>query len=69
MGLTQEEFASKYGKVKSTISLYESGERIPPTDMLFELLELDGQITFYETDCPTCGGTGIITTTKLERPT
>lgn len=63
-GQTIEQFAKSYGRNKSTISFWESGDRTPPTLILFDLLQDDGQIVFYEKDCPTCNGTGIITSTN-----
>lgn len=65
LGLTVDEFAEKYNRNKSTIHCWETGFRTPPTKVLFDLLELDGQIVFYETECPTCMGTGIITCTSI----
>ena len=39
-GLTQEELAAKLGKAKSTISMYENGNREPDYETLEELADL-----------------------------
>lgn len=63
--LGQKEFANKFKRSKSTMSLWEKGKRMPPATILLQLLEMDGKVIFYETDCPTCNGSGTVTSTKL----
>jgi len=66
LNMSQEVFGKELGVAKSTISLYESGYRVPTTIVFCWLLERDGQVVFYETDCPTCMGSGVITTTTKQ---
>lgn len=38
--LTQEQLGKKLGVGKSTISMYESGERVPPVDIIYKLCQV-----------------------------
>lgn len=50
--LTQEQLGKKLGVGKSTISMYESGERVPPVDIIYKLCQV------FNTDMNTlCGRT------------
>lgn len=65
LNMTQEDLAKELGKSVATISLWESGKRTLPPKAFYWFVERDGQVIFYETVCPTCGGEGVITATKL----
>jgi DNA-binding XRE family transcriptional regulator len=60
LGLTMGELGIKLDVTKATICLWESGKRLPKTEILLWYLEQSKDVGCQKVDCLHCGGTGKI---------